>query len=76
MATRKAKPVAKPGTRPFYEAHIKDALEVHRAIAEGDLPLYVAPIDLSAAARWAHENISPGRPEVSTVHGLEVRRKP
>ena len=61
--------------RPFYEASIEDAREIHRAIAEGELPLNIAPIDMQAAARWAHQTLSQGRPQVSVVFGIELRVK-
>lgn len=70
MATKKGAAPAKD-VRPFFKVELKDPLAVHRAIAEGNLPLNVAPINLSALERWAHENCK----EDDSAFGLNILEK-
>ena len=62
-------------TRPFWTVGLEDAKQVHRAIADGLLAMNVAPIDLFAAARWAHENIMPDCGPEHKAHGLKFTIK-
>lgn len=70
MATKKGAAPSKD-VRPFFNVEVKDPLAVHRAITEGKLPLSVAPINLSALERWAHENCK----EDDSSFGLNILEK-
>jgi hypothetical protein len=72
MATRaKSKKPEQPDNRPFFTVSIKDPQAVHRAIADGSLPLNTAPINVSMLHVWAHEKCV----RDCHVHGLELKVK-
>ena len=62
-------------TRPYWTVEVQDARQVYRSIADGKLNLNIAPINLNAAERWAHENLTPDCEPKSTLHGLKFTIK-
>lgn len=66
----KSKKAISNDVRPLFKVTVECAKEVHAAIASGKLPLNIAPVNIEALERWAHENLQ----DDSHEHGLFITK--